>query len=337
MSARPRVTVVIPTRNRCSHLGAALDALERQTFPSDDFEVIVVDDGSTDGTATYVDQRARAGRLVLRMIACDHGGPAAARNAGASAARAPILAFLDDDVVADPQWLSAGLAGFDSDRVAAVEGCVRAIPRRAMGAFARLVENERGGRYLSCNLFVRLDAFHRFGGFDPRFGPLDYFREDTDFAFTLLGNGYEIRFASGAVVTHPPVPSGPLQPLRQARKYRHDRLLWRKHPRLCRQLLDVHRFGPVFLHRPRQRAYVVQVAAVALGLALVLGGQNGAGIAVVVAGSMPSLVVHLVPIARSRRFRAVLAAPVVALVSVAASFVYVATVLREAVLPRTRL
>ena len=104
--AMPRVSVVVPTFNRCESLQRLLEALETQTYPATDFEVVVVDDGSTDGTNQMLEQFAS--RYVLRALWQANAGPAMARNRGVSAAHGALIVFLDDLVAIDgqgPDWL----------------------------------------------------------------------------------------------------------------------------------------------------------------------------------------------------------------------------------------
>jgi glycosyltransferase involved in cell wall biosynthesis len=103
----PRVSVVIPTWNRAWCLGEALDSVLAQGFR--DFELIVVDDGSTDGTAGLL---ARYG-AALRTIRQENRGVAAARNAGIAAARGALIAFLDSDDLWLPEKLAVQVAHFD--------------------------------------------------------------------------------------------------------------------------------------------------------------------------------------------------------------------------------
>jgi glycosyltransferase involved in cell wall biosynthesis len=99
----PVISVVIPTRNRAQLLAAMLDSLEQQTIELDRFEVVVVDDGSIDGTPDVCRDRARCGLIRYRRVS--HGGIAQAKNFGLLAARAPIVLFLDDDDLAAPELL----------------------------------------------------------------------------------------------------------------------------------------------------------------------------------------------------------------------------------------
>ena len=96
-------SVVIPTFDRPHLLRASLESLVGQRFPRDRFEVIVVDDGGTVPAQAVAE--AYMGQLSLTVCRQSQAGPSAARNAGAERARAPYIAFLDDDCRADPAWL----------------------------------------------------------------------------------------------------------------------------------------------------------------------------------------------------------------------------------------
>jgi glycosyltransferase involved in cell wall biosynthesis len=100
MSALPRLSIVIPTRNRAALLRDSLASLCTQTLPAEEFEVVVVDDGSTDDTPATC--AAFAGRLPLTYHHIAPSGISAAKNLGTFAAAAPIVLFFDDDDVADP-------------------------------------------------------------------------------------------------------------------------------------------------------------------------------------------------------------------------------------------
>src|SRR5947209_4843962 len=105
----PRLSVIIPTYNRRPILERCLGALARQTVGSEAFEVIVVDDGSSDGTLAALAEWARALPYVLRPEAQENQGPAAARNRGLAAARAPWVLFLGDDILATPALIEQHL------------------------------------------------------------------------------------------------------------------------------------------------------------------------------------------------------------------------------------
>src|SRR5262249_19023073 len=102
------MSVIIPTLNRADLLASALASLEKQTLAKARFEVIVVDDGSTDGTEAVCRRFAR--RLRLKYLRQSHRGIAAAKNAGIRSANGEVLFFFDDDDVADPNLLRQHLA-----------------------------------------------------------------------------------------------------------------------------------------------------------------------------------------------------------------------------------
>jgi glycosyltransferase involved in cell wall biosynthesis len=102
-NVNPHVSVVIPTYNRLSRLQRVLGAFETQTFPRDRFEVVVVSDGSTDGTDDYLAHVDAP--FTLRVVTQRNAGPAAARNRGVQEATGGIVLFVDDDVVAVPELI----------------------------------------------------------------------------------------------------------------------------------------------------------------------------------------------------------------------------------------
>ncbi len=104
----PRVSVIVPLFNKAAHVGRALESISSQTFA--DFEIIVVDDGSTDGGSEIVSSH-RDSRLQL--LSQQNSGPGAARNRGIERSRGMLLAFLDADDEWLPHYLEAGIAGMD--------------------------------------------------------------------------------------------------------------------------------------------------------------------------------------------------------------------------------
>ena len=102
----PEVSVVIPTHDRLGVLPEVLDALDAQQ-DAPRFEVVVVDDGSTDGTGEWLEKRRQWARAPFRPILQSNRGPAAARNTGVAVASGDLVAFLGDDTVPSPGWLAA--------------------------------------------------------------------------------------------------------------------------------------------------------------------------------------------------------------------------------------
>jgi glycosyltransferase involved in cell wall biosynthesis len=149
MSA-PAISVIVPTRNRAASLRVALASLSALEFPTDAFEVIVVDNGSTDDTAAAAAAFARSHpALSLRTVAEPEPGLLAGRHRGAREARAPLMAFVDDDVEVSPRWLAAVVDAFADPAVHLVGGPSR--PRFEVEPPAWLEwlwTGEHGGRSL---------------------------------------------------------------------------------------------------------------------------------------------------------------------------------------------
>jgi glycosyltransferase involved in cell wall biosynthesis len=102
-ASRPHFSIIMPTYNRLGRLRQVIAALEKQEYPTDAYEVIIISDGSTDGTDTYLE--ALRSKMQLRWFPQANRGPAAARNSGIQKAGGEFIVFIDDDVVAEPQLL----------------------------------------------------------------------------------------------------------------------------------------------------------------------------------------------------------------------------------------
>src|SRR5512136_2079386 len=194
----PFVSIIIPVMDRAEELGRCLDSISRLRYPKEKLEIIVVDDGSRDNSKEVA---ASFGAVVL-----DSGGtgtgPAAARNCGSRVARGELLAFIDSDCIASPEWLEELVGLFDDPEVAAVGGFVDGMHTSsfldryelAMSSLT-LGNRERSGQqgddtfYLpSCNLLVRSSAFRSSAGFDPEM----HVGEDVDLSWRLRDSGHRI-------------------------------------------------------------------------------------------------------------------------------------------------
>jgi glycosyltransferase involved in cell wall biosynthesis len=238
----PAVSVVAPTRDRATRLRGLLRALSEQRLARDRFEVIVVDDGSRDETPVVLSEAAGAGPLALTVVRRERaGGPAAARNAGWRRARAPLVAFVDDDCEPSPAWLEAMLAAAAAHPGAIIQGPTTPIPREtgALGPFARTRRIEAPGPWFqTCNILYPRALLDRLGGFDERFP--DALGEDTDLAWRAIEAGAGTAFAPEAGVHHAVERLGPLGVLRTAMRGPDAVYVFRRHPRLRAEAL---RFG----------------------------------------------------------------------------------------------
>jgi GT2 family glycosyltransferase len=227
-----QISVVVCTHNRAEKLANCLASLGDQTLDRSSYEVVVVDDCSTDATPEVAE------RYATRVIRNERNlGPAVGRNEGARASSAPIVAFTDDDCVPDREWLEELLQAFDDPEVPAAGGKI--VPFRTDHFLLRYYEAnnplahnpnlptsgggrwERFGAYLrtssrlhslpdtqeslltiaSANMAIRRSAFDLVGGFDERFRVGG---EDDDLCLRLhrLRPGAVLRYRPRAVVAH---------------------------------------------------------------------------------------------------------------------------------------
>lgn len=223
-----RASVVVPTRNRAPVLRACLESLTRQTLPADAFEVIVVDNGSTDDTAAVA--RAFDGALRLRLLHEGEPGLHVGRHAGARAARSEVLMFCDDDIEALPGWVEAVVRRFEADPAVALVGgndlpawqgeppawlhrwwCRPAGHGQALGFLSIL---DFGGGVFDCdpswiwgcNFNVRRAALEAARGFHPDAVPRDrlHFRGDGEMHVGRIvrARGWRTVFDGAASVRH---------------------------------------------------------------------------------------------------------------------------------------
>jgi O-antigen biosynthesis protein len=197
----PRVSVVVCTFNGARTLGECLDGLGALDYP--DYEVIAVNDGSTDTTA------AIAASYPVRLITTQNRGLSSARNTGLDAATGEIVAYIDDDAHPDPHWLQYMVRTFIAGDWAAVGGPNLAPPDD--GAVADCIANSPGGpthvlmsdceaeHIPGCNMAFRRSALTRVGGFDPQFHVAG---DDVDLCWRLHAHNLEVGFSPAAVVWH---------------------------------------------------------------------------------------------------------------------------------------
>jgi glycosyltransferase involved in cell wall biosynthesis len=210
---RPRLSVVIPTHNRLGLLGRVLYGLAAQDYPSNRFEVIVVVDGATDGTAEWL--ASYRPPYALRVIEQAQGGPARARNAGIEASQGKAVLFLDDDVVPTPRLVGAHARVYEADDRAVVIG--RVLPCTAGGDhrpgwehwedamaardYQRLASGQyqpSGALFYTWNVSVSRACLDQVGGYDPTLA----FQEDVDLGFRLQAAGAHFYFGAAAAGYH---------------------------------------------------------------------------------------------------------------------------------------
>lgn len=197
------ISVIIPAYNAEDTLGSCLTALQVQSLACDQYEIIVVDDGSTDQTEEVARQYG------VRLIHQPNAGPAAARNRGAQAAQGELLLFTDADCEPVPDWIERMVEPFHDPDVAGAKGVYRTRQKELV---ARFVQREYEDKYIrmsrqDCIDFVdtysaayRRDVFLANGGFDALFPTASV--EDQELSFRLARKGYRLVFAPVAAVYH---------------------------------------------------------------------------------------------------------------------------------------
>jgi glycosyltransferase involved in cell wall biosynthesis len=229
---RPEVSVVIPAYQAAEKIRASLRALNRQTVLRQRYEILVVDDGSTDGTADC----AREGGAD-RVLALLHQGPAAARNAGLEAAEGEFVLFLDADCRPSPDWIEQMLRPFADPRVMGVKGALLNEQREVVARLAQCEFEERYDR-LESRAFIdfvdagaaafRRDLLLRFDGFDPAFPYAN--GEDAELSYRLARAGNRFAFNRRATVYHDhPAGWWPYLRLKASRGY-WRMVVYRLHP-----------------------------------------------------------------------------------------------------------
>jgi GT2 family glycosyltransferase len=243
-SRKPEISVIIPTYNRCVALASCLAALEQQSLAKERFEVIVIDDGSTDGTQRLCQGLSMSFPLVyLRQ---SNAGAGAARRSGCEAARGRYLLFFNDDTLAAPELLAEHLHAQQecAQEKYAVLGDFRypqQARKRALTSFLATRPflfpqlNMKPGFYresayfIASNLSVRRQAVLEVGSFDPQFRVA----EDTELGVRLEKDGYRIRYHPKALAWHDHLTFTTADLIKRARGYAPaDLLLFKKHPHL---------------------------------------------------------------------------------------------------------
>jgi glycosyltransferase involved in cell wall biosynthesis len=232
----PFVSVVVPFYNAKASLQDLLESLLSQNFPKDRYEIILVDDGSTDSSSdviTKVVERRRETCSIKVLRYNERGGPARARNLGIQNSNGEIIAFTDADTVPNRDWLIELVKGFKDSDVGGVAG-------KVVTDFQRLLFPLRVSpiaEFVTCNIAYRKNVLIQAGLFDERFKCP--FREDSDLAYRILDQGYKIICQNSAIVYHPVKQIKLRDLLRVIEYHSYDVLLFKKHPKRARTILDI--------------------------------------------------------------------------------------------------
>lgn len=197
-------SVIVPVFDNADPLRACLRALGAQVFPAGRFEVIVIDNGSADGSPRVAE--AAAVRVATELTP----GSYAARNRGVSLARGQILAFTDSDCVPDPFWLARGVEHIRREPGTVIAGHIELrVASPAAPTAVELYERftalqqrryvEEGGFGATANLFVTRSVFDRVGGFDASLKS----GGDVEWCQRAVVAGCRLRYAEDVRVSHP--------------------------------------------------------------------------------------------------------------------------------------
>ncbi len=223
----PKASIVIATYNGEKTLRRVLDGMLKLNYPAG-YEVIVVNDGSTDGTRKLMQSFSKE-KLIKFIDFKKNQGVVTARNAGIAKARFEIVVNMDHDCIPEKGWLKGMIEPFKDNKVGIVSGY---------------------GKYGGTSTAFRKELLERVGCYDKRYR---YFREDTDLSFSIMDLGYDfVQVKRMYEHDHEEIaPEGLFQMagyvVKRWKHHMNDVLLYKKHPKLAGEFLDV-RFG--FLVNP---------------------------------------------------------------------------------------
>lgn len=219
----PKISVVIGTLGRNELLKGTLHSLFKQKFDPASFEIIVVTNGGTQ-VGEFIRRLPKPKKLCVKLVYCNYQWVAPKRNIGIRLAKHPLVAFIDDDCLADPNWLSTISNQFDKNPgIAGLEG---QTTNNTTGLFEHATQNLKGGLYPTCNLAFRKEILLRVGGFDEAY---TYHREDTDLAFKVMSFG-PIPFCGDMKVFHVTRETSYWSVLKEVRWVRGDVRIYKKFP-----------------------------------------------------------------------------------------------------------
>jgi glycosyltransferase involved in cell wall biosynthesis len=242
-----QISLIVPTFNRGPILKKCLAALEAQTFPAKDFEVIVIDDGSSDGTEEMMRQYQPP--FPMQYLRQTNAGTGAARRNAVSHANGEYLLLMNDDTICDPDLVEQHVRtqrDVASERWAVLGNFEYPAEahRRAFTHFLRTgsfmfpqIDMEAGfpypySHFITCNLSIRKQAVLEAGSFDPTYK----LSEDTELGIRLFEMGYGVLYQPAAHAWHDHLPYAVGNLIRRARVYGADYFyMFRRHPRVVQE------------------------------------------------------------------------------------------------------
>lgn len=225
----PSISVAVSTYQRASMLPRLIAALERQTLPFGEFEVVLADNGSSPETAEVIEKLAASTELRLHAVrVAANRGPSGGRNIAWHETRADVVAFTDDDCAPAEGWLEHGLRAMRAGN-AVVVGRTLPDPNLEMGPFSRTIRVGDVNWLPTCNVFYRRSDLEAVDGFDESF--MTPGGEDTDLAFRVRTRcSREFRYASEALVHHDVRPSRFIDAAKETFRWTDAPRFFRLHP-----------------------------------------------------------------------------------------------------------
>ncbi len=264
-----KLSVVIPSYNRKDTLLKCLNALFKQTYSKEGFEIIVIDDGSTDGTEFFIKEAIKSPPVELKYFRQENKGPAAAKNTGIRNANGKVILFIGDDIIATSTLLeehSNWHREYPNDK-AAVGGYVSWAKDTCVTPFMKWLEN--GGpqftfnlikkdtvdyRYfITANISLKRNLLLRNGIFDEDFRYACY--EDIELGYRLTNMGLKLLYNKNAVGHHSHTTSLINYERRMLNAGKSLRLFLNKHPELRK------RYYPTLWRRLRTYLYAPVIYA----------------------------------------------------------------------------
>lgn len=196
-------SVIVPAYNASVTIERCLNSLENQSIPKEVYEVILIDDGSTDRTSDIAKQ------FPIKYFWQKNQGPATARNRGAKEARGEIILFTDADCVPQINWIEEMVRPFDDQKIMAVKGTYKTAQKSLTARFAQVEFEERFEMLKKVESIDMVDTysagyrrsvFISLEGFDPSFPVAN--NEDTELSYKMSQAGYKMVFNPNAVVYH---------------------------------------------------------------------------------------------------------------------------------------
>ncbi len=227
------ISVIIPSFNRSQLVNDLIENLQGQTLDSDEYEILIIDDGSTSKHIEGIKESA-CKYSNIKFIEQAHKGPGIARNRGLKEAMGDIICFIDDDCIPNQDWLEI-IKGqlYQARDAAGLEGLTYTSGDK-IGPLTHSINNTKGSLfYPTCNIAYRASVLKRVGGFDTNF-PYAH-NEDVDLAWRVMEFG-KIEYCKNMIVRHRADTESIGKKIRRLRYLESEFYLYHKHPQKYREV-----------------------------------------------------------------------------------------------------